>query len=112
MLCFSVLGATSDAALIVVAIVFGFFSGAYVSLMSPSLISLAKGHHEIGIRIGMGFLVTSFAALTGTPITGALLAKYGYVAPVVFAGVAVLAGAGCFATATVLQRRVKGTWKV
>jgi MFS family permease len=111
-LCFSVLGAGSFGGLIVVAIIFGFFSGAYVSLMTPAIITLSKGPHEIGIRLGTGFLITSFAALTGTPITGALLDKYGFVAPVVWSGVTVLAGAMCFTVATLLQRRVKGNWKV
>ena len=56
---------SSPAPPIVLAILYGFFSGAYVSLSSPALISLANSHTEIGARIGMGFLVTSFAALTG-----------------------------------------------
>ncbi len=109
---FSIFGATSPGGLIVVAILYGFFSGAYVSLLSPALISLSQNHNEIGIRLGMGFLVTSFAALTGTPITGALLDRYGFYAPIVWSGLCILTGAVLFAVATMLQRREKGTWKV
>jgi MFS family permease len=111
-ICFAVLGAGSAGGLIVVAILYGFFSGAYASLMTPAIISTSKGVHEVGIRLGFGFLIISFAALTGTPMTGALLDRYGFVAPVVWSGVTVLTGTLCFAVATLLQRRVKGTWKV
>ncbi|KAL7423460.1 hypothetical protein Q5752_001040 [Cryptotrichosporon argae] len=111
-MCFAVLGAGTPGGLVVVAILFGFFSGAYVSLMSPSLIAFARGFHEIGIRIGLAMLCASLFALSGTPICGALLDRYGFVAPTVFSGVTVLAGSALLATATLLQRRAKGTWKV
>lgn len=109
---FAVFGAGTPGGLIVVAIMYGFFSGAYVSLLSPALIATAKGFSEIGIRMGLGFLITSFAALTGTPITGALLDSYGFYAPIVWSGVTVLAGAVLFALARYYQAQAKGTWKV
>jgi len=109
---FAMFGASTPGGLIVVAILFGFFSGAYVSLLSPALISLATHPSEIGLRLGMGFLATSFAALSGTPINGALLTRYGFVAPIVFSGVSILIGSVLFAIATLLQRRIKGTWRV
>jgi MFS family permease len=109
---FATFGAASSGGLIIVAILYGFFSGAYVSLLSPALISMAKSHHEIGIRLGLAFLVVSLAALTGTPINGALLEKYGFYAPIIFSGVAMMTGTALLFAATVFQSRRKGTWKV
>ena len=109
---FAVFGAGSTGGLIAVAIFYGFFSGGYVSLLNPALISLAKSHTEIGIRLGLAYLVTSVAALTGTPITGALLGRYGFTAPIIFSAVAILLGTASFATASRLRAREKGTWKV
>ena len=111
-LCFSVFGAGSPGGLIAVAIVFGFFSGGYVSLLSPAVISLVTNFNEIGIRLGFVFLITSVAALTGTPITGALLGRYGYYAPIIWSGVSVCLGSACITVAASLQSRIKGTWKV
>jgi hypothetical protein len=56
-LSFSVFGAGSAAGSIIVSIFFGFFSGGYVSLIGPTLISMATHPSEIGIRIGMGELL-------------------------------------------------------
>lgn len=111
-LCFCVFGATSPGGLIAVAILFGFFSGGYVSLIGPVLISLAKNPSEIGMRIGFGFLVSSFAALTGTPITGALLDRFGFYAPIIWSGVFVLVGSVFFTLAGLRQRKAKGTWRI
>ncbi|KAK8845614.1 hypothetical protein IAR55_006330 [Kwoniella newhampshirensis] len=109
---FAFFGATNAAGLIIVGILYGFFSGAFISLMAPALISFARDFHEIGLRTGMGLLVMSFAVLTGTPITGALLDKYGFYAPITWSGVTILSGCVCFAISTVLRRREKSTWKV
>ncbi|EIW68513.1 hypothetical protein TREMEDRAFT_32024 [Tremella mesenterica DSM 1558] len=105
-------GAGTNGGLIVVTILYGFFSGAYVSMMSPALISLAHNFGEIGMRMGMGMLVMSFAALSGTPITGALLDRYGFYAPIIWSGVCVLVGSALTAASIYFQIRVKGTWKV
>lgn len=51
---FSVFGANTPAGAIVVSIIFGFFSGGYVSLIGPALMSMATHPSEIGIRMGMG----------------------------------------------------------
>jgi MFS family permease len=64
----------------------------------------------------MRFLVTSFAALTGTPMAGALLDRYGFYATIVWSGLCIFTGAALFAITTMLQRREKGrekgAWKV
>lgn len=91
--------------------------------------STASHPSENGIRSGLGectflvsqadraeyntgFFAISFAALTGTPITGALLDRYGFYAPITWSGVTILTGGACYAAAIHYQRKEKGTWKV
>ncbi|WWD02979.1 hypothetical protein V865_001022 [Kwoniella europaea PYCC6329] len=109
---FTIFGAGSVGGLIVVAILYGFFSGAYVSLMVPALLAFAKSPSEIGSRTGLGMVIFSLTALTGTPIHGALLDKYGFYAPTIWAGVVCLTGSALMGVGTKLQRKRKGTWKV
>lgn len=112
MLCFCIFGAGTPAGLIIVAILYGFFSGAFLSLGPPALMSFAKSPQEIGSRVGMGFLVISIPALTGTPITGALLDKFGFYAPIIWSGVSMIIGAAIVGGASLMVQRRKGTWKI
>jgi MCP family monocarboxylic acid transporter-like MFS transporter 10 len=92
------------------AILYGFFSGGYVSLISPVFVSMANNVSEIGrvalvsppllhpdlnpppiprdrIRMGMAFVCVGLAALAGSPIAGALLVRTpNFVAPIIFSG--------------------------
>ncbi|KAL5336008.1 putative monocarboxylate transporter [Aspergillus crustosus] len=83
----------SKAAIIVFAALYGFFSGAIISLMSPCITHLSPTPSHIGTYLGMGMAVISLAGLTGTPITGALIDHYtGYTQAAIFNGVSVLVG--------------------
>ncbi|OJJ45250.1 hypothetical protein ASPZODRAFT_69526 [Penicilliopsis zonata CBS 506.65] len=86
--------ATSNAATIVFSLLFGFASGAYVSL-GPALMLQLGPIREIGYRTGLLFLVSSFGGLTTSPIAGAILqAQNGsYTGMKIFSGVLFLAGA-------------------
>jgi hypothetical protein len=53
-LAFSVFGADTAAGSVVVAVLYGFFSGGYQSLVGPTLISMATHPSEIGMRLGIG----------------------------------------------------------
>ncbi|KAF8755950.1 MFS general substrate transporter [Rhizoctonia solani] len=109
-LIFAMFGIKSSAALIIFSILYGFFSGAYVSLISPVFISLANGFHEIGIRMGIAFAIVGFAGLTGTPIAGALLThELTWWKPIVFSGVVVMGGCIMLVIARGIQAKRKGT---
>ncbi|CAE6478640.1 unnamed protein product [Rhizoctonia solani] len=109
-LIFAMLGIKSSGALIIFSILYGFFSGAYVSLISPVIISLANGFHEIGIRLGLAFAIVGFAALTGTPIAGALLTReLVWWRPIVFSAIVVLGGSVMLCIARGIQAKRKGT---
>lgn len=83
----------SHAAIIVFAGVYGFFSGAIVSLMSACSAQVPKNPRDIGTYMGMGMFVTAFAVLIGPPINGALVDHYhGFEQVSIFSGVVCLIG--------------------
>ncbi|KAE8150439.1 major facilitator superfamily domain-containing protein [Aspergillus avenaceus] len=63
----------SNAPAIVFTALYGFSSGAVVSLAPALIAQITKDMREIGVRSGTYFGIVSFAALTGMPIAGALL---------------------------------------
>lgn len=54
-------------------LLYGFFSGAALSLIPPALAMFATDVTEVGSRIGFGLLLGALGALVGLPIDGALL---------------------------------------
>ncbi|KHO02099.1 Major facilitator superfamily domain, general substrate transporter [Metarhizium album ARSEF 1941] len=99
---------TSTGGIIAFAALFGFCSGAYVSLISP-LVAQISPLREIGFRTGIIFFVSSIAGLTTNPISGAILGgDKNWIGVKVFAGVLCLAG-----TILVLTARIHRTgWKL
>ncbi len=63
----------SSAGIIILAILYGFFTGGFVSLPPVVMMILTKDPRDLGTRLGMFFAVTSVALLVGTPIGGAIL---------------------------------------
>jgi len=83
------------AALVVEAIIYGFASGAYVSLLAPMLAGWADNVSEIGTRMGTCFAFGGLATFIGPPIMGALLTShYVWLRPSLFSGVCVVIGVG------------------
>jgi MFS family permease len=98
---------SSTAGIIAFAALFGFCSGAYVSLIGP-LVAQISPMQEIGFRTGIIFFVASIGGLTTNPISGAILGDNKN-----WVGVKVFAGVFCFAgTLLVLIARIHRTgWK-
>ncbi|CAK7211652.1 hypothetical protein SCUCBS95973_001187 [Sporothrix curviconia] len=93
---------TSKSAIIAFSALFGFFSGAYISLIA-SLVAQVSPHKEIGYRTGVVFLTGSIPGLVTSPIAGAILAMgdgNNWVSVKVFAGVFLLVGS----TVTLMAR--------
>ncbi|KAL8827819.1 MAG: hypothetical protein Q9191_002955 [Dirinaria sp. TL-2023a] len=109
--------AESTGAITVFNVLYGFFQGSLVSLISPclaravkktpvrtlkSLLTLAivcPKPNDIGTYIGMALAICSFGGLAGTPINGALITRYGFLSSSMFSGAFVLAGAGSYLAA-------------
>jgi MFS family permease len=84
----------TNASIIVFTVLYGFFSGAIISMMTVCLASSAKDPKNIGTYMGMGMCVISFAALIGPPVNGALVNHQGGFEHLsIFSGVLVLTGA-------------------
>ncbi|KAK9434182.1 major facilitator superfamily domain-containing protein [Lipomyces doorenjongii] len=88
------LPATGHTPIILFAALFGFSSGATISLM-PALVAEFSPLHEIATRIGAISAFVSLAALSGLPIAGAILRREGntsFTGVAVFGGVTLIAG--------------------
>lgn len=93
--------------LIAFSALFGFCSGAYVSLVAP-LVAQISPLPEIGFRTGIVFLAMSIGGLTTNPINGSILQK-----PTSWLGVKIFAGVFCFVgTGFILAARIyRVGWK-
>jgi MFS family permease len=101
--------ASGNAAFITFAALYGFASGAFVSLLPAQIAHISKVE-QIGVNVGVVFAVVSIAGLVGNPIAGAIIdANHGdYWGLNVFAGVTLLAGAFMFT----ITRMYIANWKV
>lgn len=71
------LAVTTQAGLIVIAVLSGIFSGALIGLPPLCFVALTKDKSKIGTRIGMGFGMIGLGVLAGGPAGGAILAHSG-----------------------------------
>ena len=94
------LPARGNVAFIFFAAVYGFSSGAFVSL-APALIAQISDIRQIGVRTGSMFMVISIAALVGNPIGGQLIIedRGRYTHLQIFCGVVMAAGSCVFVAA-------------
>ena len=60
-------------ALIVFCILYGFFSGSFVSLPPMTVVSLSPSLGIVGTRMGMVFACAGLGLLIGSPVAGAIL---------------------------------------
>jgi MFS family permease len=103
-------GSTNHAAIIAYTVLFGFWSGAAISL-TPVCIQQVCKTEDIGKRTGTTFTISSFGTLIGIPIAGAILGNGreragGYDGLIAFSGgVYVLAS-----VAFVVARGLTGGW--
>ncbi|KAK7733906.1 hypothetical protein SLS53_008056 [Cytospora paraplurivora] len=74
---FCLMAAKSEAAIIILALLGGFFSGVYIAMPPACFIPLIKDKSKIGTRIGMGYGIISFSLLIGGPGAGAILGTVG-----------------------------------
>ncbi|KAK4154821.1 major facilitator superfamily domain-containing protein [Chaetomidium leptoderma] len=100
----------SAGGLVVFVVVFGFASGAFISLMTPALLEVAGGHtnDDLSVMIGTFFAIIAIASLTGLPVQGAAAGHGGNVMGlIVFCGVAMIAGTALVGCAALLSQKNK-----
>jgi MFS family permease len=84
----------SNAAICVFAVLYGIFSGFVVALFPTTIAEVCPHPTEIGSYVGMALGIYGIAGLTGTPITGAMIARSGgYDEAIIFSGSVLMAGA-------------------
>jgi predicted MFS family arabinose efflux permease len=72
-LAFGWIAVHSTGGLVAFAILYGFFSGSFVSLPPSAHASLSGDLHKIGTRLGMSLSFAGIGLLIGSPVGGALL---------------------------------------
>lgn len=83
------IGIHNEAGIIVFSILYGFFSGTFVSLPPATVAALSPDLSEVGTRMGMSFFFAGLGILIGTPIAGALIKGTRYLDTQIFYGVLV-----------------------
>ncbi|KAJ7639243.1 MFS general substrate transporter [Roridomyces roridus] len=107
----ALLGVRNIAGVTVFALIYGFVSGAFLSLTSPAVaaFSTSPTMNDIGLRIGISCFFIGFALLGGNPIAGRLLdaPSYTWWRPLTFASVVMLTGSVLilYARQAVVKRR-------
>ena len=91
-LIFALIPISSAPAIVVFNVLYGFFSGSFVSLPPTILVHLTPNRALIGTRMGMCFAVVALGVLVGTPIAGAILNASGFTNVWVFGGTLTVAG--------------------
>ncbi|KAI0711321.1 major facilitator superfamily domain-containing protein [Earliella scabrosa] len=109
-LVFLMFAATTTGGTVLFAILYGFFSGGFASLLSPVLALFARDLSELGVRIGIGFFFTGFGVLLGSPIAGALIDPgFHWHRLIVFSGVVMATGSALLLIARQMAVKRRGT---
>jgi MFS family permease len=88
-LAFVWIGIKNTGGIIVFCILYGFFSGTFVSLPPTTVVSLSPNMGVVGTRMGMSFSFAGFGLLVGNPVAGAILKSGSWVGVQAFCGAAV-----------------------
>jgi len=64
--------AQTFSALVAISIVYGFLSGGVIIIPGPTIADLSPNSTEMGVRLGLAYLVAAFGGLVGNPISGAI----------------------------------------
>ncbi|KAJ1556384.1 hypothetical protein HK405_012293 [Cladochytrium tenue] len=72
-LTFSLLSVNTLGGVVVISLLYGFFSGVFVSLPAVCFAQLTADKAKLGTRFGMGFAFAGFGILAGGPAGGAIL---------------------------------------
>lgn len=112
-LCLSWIRVTDVAGITVFAALYGFFAGAYVSLLPPVIVQLIPDMTVVGTWMGMCLFIASFGLLAGSPIAGTLvnIPEKRFAAAQGFAGGAILLGALLMSITLIIQRKRTKTWR-
>lgn len=93
----SMIALNSTSNVVVIGVVYGYFSGVYFAVLVPLVTLLTPDLSELGARLGISFAFTAFGSLLSGPISGALLSsQYRWLIPSLFSGGICLVGSLVF----------------
>ncbi|ESK84786.1 monocarboxylate permease [Moniliophthora roreri MCA 2997] len=96
------------ASLVVVAIIYGFASGTYISILMNPIIAMGDAS-DVGLRVGVASTVLGLGALLGPPISGAIeRSSGGFPAVGYYAGSIIILSAALM----ILSRQLLLDWKI
>ncbi|KAG0646092.1 Aspyridones efflux apdF [Hyphodiscus hymeniophilus] len=98
---FGWVGVRSTGGLVPFCILYGFFSGAFVSIPPTVIVRLSPSIGVVGTRMGMCFALGGLGLLCGSPVAGQLIKQSGFDAAIYFCGAAVAMGTVCMIAARV-----------
>lgn len=102
-LAFGWLGVRSTGGLIIFCILYGFFSGSFVSIAPTVVVALSPSMGVVGTRMGMVFSLGGLGLLVGTPVAGQLVLHASFQAAIYFCGAVVALGVGFMVAARVAK---------
>lgn len=101
------IGIRNPPGLVVFAVLYGFFSGAFLSLPPGAVVALSPSIGSVGVRLGMNMFIASIGLAIGNPIAGAIL-PHSWASLQAYSASFIVLGALFFITARV----VKVGWSV
>ncbi|KAF7375852.1 MFS general substrate transporter [Mycena sanguinolenta] len=106
------IGLSNIANTAVLAVLYGFSSGVFITMLAPLVAVLTDDITELGLRMGLFFAIEGLGTLVGPPINGALHGRnFVWWRPAVFSGIMGLTGFAFF-LATIFAVRRKDRPKI
>ena len=107
------IGIVNAPGLWVFCVLYGFFSGAIVSLPPTVIAILSPDMSVVGTRMGMSFTFAGFGLLIGNPIAGAILnvAEGKFHGAQAFSAATMMGGAVLFMIIRIMRLRTQRGWK-
>lgn len=106
LLAFSWIAVTdSKAGIIIWSLLYGLFSGPFVSLQTPTIAAITPDMRIVGGRMGMSTFCLALGVLVGNPIAGEIQSRGSWVGLQSFCGAALTLSAGLTAVTMVLKVR-------
>lgn len=113
-LAYAWLGVHTLPSLLVLCILYGFFSGGMLALPPAAVASLTEDMTHFGQRMGLAFVFMAVGSLVGTPVTGAIIgqrdASGNWDGAKVWAGTMILAGGLLMGLGRWFVSRKRGKW--
>ena len=98
---FGWVGIHSTGGLVIFCVLYGFFSGSFVSIPPTVLVTLSPSMGVVGTRMGMCFALGGLGLLIGTPVAGQLIKQSSFDAAIYFCGSVVALGTLCMVASRV-----------